>query len=412
MPDSLAERARALWEVPRDLLLGRYPPFVTGSPLPRGHVPVFVFHTLEPNSFESKLRYLADNAYQTLSAAEYREVLAERRPPPERAVVLTFDDGRASLFTVGLPLLRRYGMKAIAFLVPGRMNSGAPRPMWDDVPAAGASLSVVDEDGGTRPFVSWEEVELLSSSGLFDLESHTLLHARVHTSPRVVGFMTPRLREGYAAMDVPLVAEGGIDLLAPDVPLGTPLLASQPRTAEVVRFFEDPAIRRACVSKVEREGEAFFTRKGWEQTLWGILKGRPIDGRRESEEERRAALLREIRESKSLIEERLGKPVAHLCYPWHAGGATCRQLAEQTGYRAAFGGKVPGVPITLPGGDLWPVARISEDFVLLLPGKGRATLRGVLARKWARRAEGRRSKLRATGRTQTPEGGDGERFGA
>ena len=39
---TLGQKARDAFEVPRDLLLGRYPPFVTGGPLPRGHVPVFV----------------------------------------------------------------------------------------------------------------------------------------------------------------------------------------------------------------------------------------------------------------------------------------------------------------------------------------------------------------------------------
>ena len=47
----IGRQAREAFEVPRDLLLGRYPPFVTGGPLPRGHVPVFVFHSLEPESF-------------------------------------------------------------------------------------------------------------------------------------------------------------------------------------------------------------------------------------------------------------------------------------------------------------------------------------------------------------------------
>ena len=80
----LARHARDSWEVPRDLLLGRYPPFVTGGALPRGHVPVFVFHSLEPESFGRKLRYLGDNGYVTLSADEYFQALMGSRPAPER----------------------------------------------------------------------------------------------------------------------------------------------------------------------------------------------------------------------------------------------------------------------------------------------------------------------------------------
>ena len=36
----LVHQIRESWEVPRDIVLRRYPPFVTGGPLPRGDVPV------------------------------------------------------------------------------------------------------------------------------------------------------------------------------------------------------------------------------------------------------------------------------------------------------------------------------------------------------------------------------------
>jgi peptidoglycan/xylan/chitin deacetylase (PgdA/CDA1 family) len=131
----LGRQAREAWEVPRDLLLGRYPDFVTGGPLPKGQVPVFVFHSVEPVSFGAKLRHLADNGYVTLSAEEYFQVLMGCRPAPDKAVVLTFDDGRGSLWSVGGPLLRRHGMRGIVFLVPGRMASrpGPLPPTCEDV---------------------------------------------------------------------------------------------------------------------------------------------------------------------------------------------------------------------------------------------------------------------------------------
>ena len=53
----LGRHIRESWEVPRDIWLKRYPPFVTGGPLPGGDVPVFVFHSLEPHSFGRKLDY-------------------------------------------------------------------------------------------------------------------------------------------------------------------------------------------------------------------------------------------------------------------------------------------------------------------------------------------------------------------
>ena len=101
----LARTRGEAWEVPRDLLLGRYPAFVTGGGLPRGEVPVFVFHEAEPEAFARQLAHLADNGYVTLSADEYVGVLRGSAPAPERAVVLTFDDGRGSVWSVAAPLL-------------------------------------------------------------------------------------------------------------------------------------------------------------------------------------------------------------------------------------------------------------------------------------------------------------------
>jgi peptidoglycan/xylan/chitin deacetylase (PgdA/CDA1 family) len=368
-------RVKHLWrqagevlEVPRDLVLGRYPEFVRGGALPRGHVPVFVFHSLEAESFGRKIAHLARNGYSTLSADEYFAFVMGTRPAPDRAVVLTFDDGRESLWTVGAPLLRRHGMTGIVFLVPGRTP---PRP-----PA---------EPSGSEGLLSWEQVESLARSGPFEFQSHSLTHARVHVGPRVVGFVTPAVRRGYAAFDVPMIQARGRDLMGEEIPLGTPILASEPRLGESRRFFEDEGIREAPVhAAAEGGGEAFFARPGWEATLAKTVRGR-APGRFETAAEMVAAIRRELVESKRAIEERTNRPVVHLCHPWHVAGPTTRRLMREAGYRTAFAGKVARTPLTLAGGDPYCIARIGEDYVELLPGEGRLTLGEILRRKWRRR---------------------------
>ncbi len=389
----LGRSAREAWEVPRDLLLGRYPPFVTGGELAPGEIPVFVFHGAEPVSFSRKLAHLADNGYLTLSADEHVAVLRGERPAPARAVVLTFDDGRGSFWTVAAPLLRRQGMKAVVFLVPGRVPSrpGPLAPTLDDVDAGRAPASaVVGRDEGDGPLLTWQEVEALARTALVDFQSHTLRHARVHTRPQLAGFVTPDSRRGYAAFDQPLLRDGDIDLVGEEAPLGAPLLRSAPRTSEEPRFYEDPEIRDACVSEVAGSGgEGFFLHSDWESRLRRLFGRTRVVGRVETPDETAEAIRTELADARRLIEERTGKPVVHLCYPWHVAGPTARRLAAEVGYETAFCGKVPGVPVTRTGGDLRSIARIGEDYVELLPGRGRATLAEVLRRKWARRFEGR-----------------------
>jgi peptidoglycan/xylan/chitin deacetylase (PgdA/CDA1 family) len=387
----LARQARDAFEVPRDLLLGRYPPFVTGGPLPPGDVPVFVFHSLEPDSLGRKLRHLADNGYVTLSGTEYHDILCGKKAAPDKAVLLTFDDGRGSLWTVGAPLLRQYGMKGVVFLVPGRIPPrGGLGPTDDDVRAGRASAEVVrarERNGGA--FLSWPEIEALAAAGTFEFESHSLTHARIHVAPELAGFVTPGLRRGYAAFDLPLIDAEGRDLLGPKVPLGTPLFRSDSRLSESARFYEDPEVRRACVEAVAGEGgEQFFLRPGWEARLRRRLGGHAVTGRLEEPREYEAAVRRELDESKREIERRTGRPVVQFCYPWHVFGSTARRLVGEVGYRIAFCGKVRGVPITRPGGDLLRIARVGEDYVERLPGRGREDLSLILRRKWTRRREG------------------------
>jgi peptidoglycan/xylan/chitin deacetylase (PgdA/CDA1 family) len=386
--DRLRRQVSEVWEVPRDLALGRYPGFVTGGPLPAGRIPVFVFHSLEPGSFERKLRYLKDNRYVTLSADEYFEVLGGARSGPERGVVLTFDDGRGSVWSVGAPLLEQYGMKGIVFLIPGRVSErpGPPSPTWDDVRNDRARPEDVIDREARDPFLCWEEITALSSRGCLDFQSHTLSHAQIHTSPRLAGFMTPWGSRGHEALDVPWIRQDERDLWAHEIPLGTPLLRSSPRTSECSRFFEEPEVREACVAHVAAKGGAeYFRKAGWSRELARLFASRPVGGRSETPAEREAAIRRELAESRRQIEDRTGRPVTDVCYPWHVSGPLARRLAEETGYRAAFCGKVPGVPITLPGGDLRAIARVGEDYLERLPGVGRRSLASILYRKWRRR---------------------------
>src|SRR5262249_43437004 len=172
-----------------------------------------------------RLRYLDENGYRTLSADELFYALMGATKVKDRAVALTFDDGRGSLWGVGLPLLKRYGMRGIVFLVPGRIPTGGGLPpTWEDVESGQVPAPrVLERESGDGALLSWVEIEAMARSGIFDFQSHTLTHARVHTGPNVVGFVTPKSRRGYDAFDLPLVEEDGRDLMGEEVPLGTPV---------------------------------------------------------------------------------------------------------------------------------------------------------------------------------------------
>ncbi|MFH1761965.1 MAG: polysaccharide deacetylase family protein [bacterium] len=133
-----------------------YPSFVTAfnPPVLSGEVPVFMFHTVEYRSFREQMEFLKINGYNTIAADDIFAFIKGGSPIKSGSVMLTFDDGRKSLWTVAYPLLKEYGFKATAFIIPGCIGTARKK----------------------YPVVSWEEVKIMHEDGIMDFQSHTLNH--------------------------------------------------------------------------------------------------------------------------------------------------------------------------------------------------------------------------------------------
>lgn len=104
------------------------------------------------STLEGQLRYLKEHGIRTLTMAEYVEAIEQPRPPAN-TILLTFDDGYESVYTILRPLLQRYGMHATAFVITsrvGRQNTINPN----------------------QPWLSWDQCRELQSSGIVDIEGH------------------------------------------------------------------------------------------------------------------------------------------------------------------------------------------------------------------------------------------------
>ena len=329
-----------------DLVI-RDPAFVRGGDLDPTDIPVFTFHSLEPRSFERKLIYLRDAGYRAIGLAEYLDALSGRREAPAKSVLITIDDGRASTWTVGHPILKKFGMKATAFLVTSAVHDtsdisqtigDAAEPLW-------ASLVARDESP-KRPFVTWGEVKAMRD--VIDIASHTHLHARIPVSAQSDGVMTEAMRKGYGEFDCPFVWIDGQAVRGRGVPVGTPLPVSVPR-------------------------------------LSGQPAYRAVDRRFETEAEVREAMQFDLGEARRVLREKADVDATSLCFPWHVDSPLARQLAAEAGYVAGFAGKASSAPaISRPGSDPFAIARVGEDYVERLPGPSRRTLLSVLRQKLRR----------------------------
>jgi len=350
-----------------DLAAGAYPAFLFGGAVGR-QLPVFHIHEVMPATLEPYLGYVADNGYRTLAADEIADFVRTGRLPAGRSVALTFDDARASLWTVAAPLLRRYGLRAITFAIPGRMADAASlRPTLEEGAANAGS-----EDESDVPFATWPELKALQASGIIDVQAHSLTHISQFCSAEPVGFVTPAFAR-EPLLNRPIVSIDGPPRFLEPSALGTPLYVRRSRLSDGVRFLADPAAGARAVEHVASNGgAAFFDRPGWENTLEALLPRGP-HGRFETQDEQVRSIERELRECRELLEAKLGVPVRHLALPWGVSGSVTRSLLERTGYATAFADRMFHARRVRQGDDPFWLMRLNAKFIPCLPGRGRRT---------------------------------------
>ena len=69
------------------------------------------------NDFEKQIDYLVENNYQFVTAKEFIN-----NTIPKKAVLLTFDDGFLDNYELVLPVLKKYNITALIFLVLGKLG--------------------------------------------------------------------------------------------------------------------------------------------------------------------------------------------------------------------------------------------------------------------------------------------------
>ncbi len=125
-------------------------------------IPILVYHRFGPSVadsmtvttpvFESQLKWLKANQYTVIPLRTLVNYLkGEGPPPPPKSVVITSDDGHKTVYAEMLPLVRRYGIPVTLFIYPSAISN--------------ASYAM-----------TWEQLQKLQQTGLFDIQSHTFWH--------------------------------------------------------------------------------------------------------------------------------------------------------------------------------------------------------------------------------------------
>jgi Polysaccharide deacetylase len=330
-----------------DLATGCYPAFLFGGTLD-DLVPAFHFHDVTRAWLEPRLQFLVDNGYSTVSCDEIARFVIDGVRPAPKSIALTFDDGWESVWSVALPLLSAYGLRAILFAIPGRIG----------------------EKAGDSPFVTWTQLREIHASGVFDVQSHTRSHAMIFAGDGVVDFVRPGF-EREPLLNRPIGAMNGhVATVGPDA-LGTPLYVRRSRMSDARRYIPDAdAVERCRRHVADHGGAAYFDRAGWRRDLRAIASG--ARGSFETDDARAAVIHRELASGRSLLNERLGTDsVKHVALPWGIGGALTRRALEATGHVTAFAERPLRRRAIRAGDDRFQLMRLNGRFLTCLPGRGR-----------------------------------------
>lgn len=113
----------------------------------------YSYQKIEKEKFAEQMRYLAESGYRSLFFSELEKGL------PEKALIISFDDGFRTVYENAEPIMRQYGLKGNIYLATGYI--------------------------GTDPqYMSWEMVESLYRNQRFEMQAHTHNHVDIRMLSR------------------------------------------------------------------------------------------------------------------------------------------------------------------------------------------------------------------------------------
>lgn len=219
---------------------------------------------------------------KTLTNKEMLKSLKENGKLPKNSVALTFDDGYYDNYKNAFPLLKKYNMKATLYL-----NTAYVEP----------------EENRAFKYLSWKEIEEMSSSGVFDIQLHSHRHMpifvntsfdRVVTREDLLDRDIQHLYNGAAKIGYPIFGKRG-EFSSTGVIV--PLEAAE----KFKNFYENLSSDDKENTKLIQD---FINNELHKNLIFETL------------EEAKTRVLDDLNKNISLIEEHTGHRPNFFCWPW------------------------------------------------------------------------------------------------
>lgn len=126
--------------------------------------------SVSPEKFREHLQYLKDNEFNVISLAEALEAVRSASELPEKAVVITFDDGFRDIYSEALPLLREFNYPFTVFV----------------------STDAIDQK--LKGMLSWDQIREMHNAGV-SFANHTRDHGYLVRHRQYDSFWQQSMRE-------------------------------------------------------------------------------------------------------------------------------------------------------------------------------------------------------------------------
>jgi hypothetical protein len=350
-------------------------------------IPVFIYHTIEPEIFEAHLIYLKKNGYKTLNIHEFYDIIKKGKKSPGKSVLLSIDDARSSVWRYAYPLLKKYEMNSVLFIIPGLTmdKEGKKINLFDFWNGKADIETIKDIDPTDKYLCTWNEISEMYNSGFVNIESHTLFHSEVFKNSNVVDFINPQ--HTYTPYSFPgspyfnffhIEKEfNGNDFV------GLPLFESSPMMLAGPRIKLSEEFIQIC----KHEYNNFRNQNNWQIEVKKIVE-KSLNNKNHIEFFNNSIddVLIDIQKAKELIQQKLDSNAGnHLCLPWTIGSEKTIHAANEIDILSCFWGVRMDKKINRAGDDPYYITRIKNDFILRLPGSGRQSLFSIYRSKLKRR---------------------------
>ncbi|HZN19520.1 MAG TPA: polysaccharide deacetylase family protein [Micromonosporaceae bacterium] len=161
--------------------------------------------SVSPGDFDEQMALLRQRGCTPLTVSGYAELLRLGGPMPPKPVLVTFDDGFPDLATAALPILRRYGITATAYVITSRVGAGTrpgkdPSLDWDQLAdLRGNGVEIGSHSHTHRALDCLRRAELHEEVTISKRVLEDGLRQRVHTFAYPYGYHSPAVRHTVRA---------------------------------------------------------------------------------------------------------------------------------------------------------------------------------------------------------------------